>query len=247
MNSRCVSIVALLILLVLAACGQQSSATPAPVKLDMSARVEPEPLAVGEATLIVTLKDAAGSPVDNATLKIHGDMDHEGMSPFDAQASEGTSGEYRVPFEWTMGGGWVITVTAQLSGGGEVSKSFDFFVDAVSSESVINRSNNTADAEVNIAYQPVKEPVILGSGPATITLTTQDGTPITDARIEVTNAMQHDDMDPFMAEGQHSGNGQYAVPLIWSMAGEWVVTVKVTLADGRQLEQTFDQEVSMPG
>jgi hypothetical protein len=146
-----------------------------------------------------------------------------------------------------MGGGWIITVTAQLSGGGEVSKTFDFFVDAVSSESIINRSNDKNDAEVTITYQPVKEPVILGAGPATITLTTEDGAPVTDARIEVTNAMQHEDMASLSAEGEHSGNGQYAVPLIWSMAGEWQVTVKVTLADGRLFEQTFDQEVSMPG
>ncbi len=247
MKLRCARISLLLLLLMLVACGQQNNATPVPVNLDMSARVEPEPPAVGEATLIVTLKDAAGSPVDNAALKIHGDMDHEGMASVDHEVSQSANGEYRVPFEWTMGGGWIITVTAHLPDGGEVIKIFDFFVDAVSSESIINRSSSKNDAEVNITYQPAKEPVILGSGPATITLTTEDGTPVTNARIEVTNAMQHDDMLPMSAEGEHSGNGQYDVPLIWTMAGEWQVTVKVTLADGRQLEQTFDQEVSMPG
>jgi hypothetical protein len=39
------------------------------------------------------------------------------------------------------------------------------------------------------------------------------------------------------------GDGRYTVPLGWTMAGDWQVTVTVTLADGQQVEQTFDQEV----
>jgi hypothetical protein len=30
------------------------------------------------------------------------------------------------------------------------------------------------------------------------------------------------------------------------MAGDWVVTVEITLADGRQFERIFDQEVVVP-
>lgn len=109
--------VALMLLLILAACGQQSTPASTPVNVEMSVRAEPEPLTAGETTLIVTLKDRSGSPVDGATLQVHGDMDHEGMTPVDREASESENGEYRVPFEWAMGGDWIVTVTAQLPDG----------------------------------------------------------------------------------------------------------------------------------
>ena len=127
-------------MLALVGCGQQNVSTSASVEVDMSVRVEPEPLTVGETTLIVTLKDASDAPVDGATLQVHGDMDHEGMASVDREASDSVNGEYRVPFEWTMGGGWIVTITTKLpDSGGEISETFDFFVEAVSSESVINR------------------------------------------------------------------------------------------------------------
>lgn len=236
----------LIFTLLLAACGQQSAPTPTPLQVNLSVRAEPEPLAVGETTLIVTLHDAAGSPIDGATLQVHGDMDHEGMTPVDREASESANGEYRVPFEWTMGGGWLVTVTAQLpNNGGEIAETFDFFVEAVSSESIINRDRSD-DAEISIRYQPDHDPARGGDAEVTVTLADGNGSPITDATVEVTGDMAHEGMMPISGTGEHATNGQYVVPLRWTMAGDWIVTVKVTLADGRQFEQTFEQEVVMP-
>lgn len=133
----------LMFALLTAACGPQSAPPPTPADVDMSLRAEPEPPAVGDATLIVTLKDASGAPVDGAALKAHGDMDHAGMMPVDGETSESAAGEYRVPFKWTMGGGWIVTITAQLpNNGGEITKTFNFFVEAVSGESIVNRQNH---------------------------------------------------------------------------------------------------------
>jgi major membrane immunogen (membrane-anchored lipoprotein) len=242
-----ISVGVMLLALLLAACGPQNEPTPTPPDLDLSVQVEPDPPAVGEATLIITIKDASGSPIDGATLQVHGDMDHEGMMPVDREVSESAGGEYRVPFEWTMGGGWIVTVTAQLpDSGGTVSETFDFFVEAVSSESIINRSRDRDDATINIAYQPDHDPVTGGDSPVTITLTTESGSPITDALVEVVGDMAHAGMMPISATGEHIGDGQYHVPLRWTMAGDWQVTVTVTLADGSIVEESFDQQVVMP-
>lgn len=80
----------------------------------------------------------------------------------------------------------------------------------------------------------------------TITLTDGDDNPVTDALVEVVGEMAHESMIPISGAGEHIQSGQYAVPLHWTMAGDWQVTVKVTLTDGRQFAQTFDQEVVMP-
>lgn len=246
--------------LLLAACGQQVLPTAMPPAVEMNVRVEPEPLAVGASTLIVTLKDAAGTPVDGAKLRVHGDMDHQGMMPVDREISDGANGEYRVPFEWTMGGGWVVTITAQLpDNGGEISQTYNFFVEAVSNQSIISRPGTTKatvaataahstgdESQVHIAYTPDRHPAVGGDAAVTITLTDQHGNPITDATVHITGNMAHHGMLPISGTGQHTVNGQYVVPIRWTMAGDWLVTVKITLANGDQFEQTFDQQVVMP-
>lgn len=247
--------------LILTACGQQNSARTIPVDVEIAVRVEPEPLAVGESTLIVTLTGADGSRIDGARLQVHGNMDHAGMMAVDREVSDSTNGEYRIPFEWSMGGGWVVTVTAQLpNNGGEVSNSFDFFVEAVSSESIINqssgmemtaeptseRSARTDSAQVNITYETEHTPTFTSEANATVTLTNADGNPITDATLEVVGDMAHAGMMSISGKGTHTENGRYTVPLRWTMAGDWQMTVKATLADGRHVEQIFDQSVTMP-
>ncbi|MBN8617480.1 MAG: FixH family protein [Anaerolineae bacterium] len=229
---------------ILAACGQQTTPTATPIPVEISLRAEPEALAVGSTTLIVRVTDLSGTPIDGAVLQVHGDMDHEGMAPIDREVNESVSGDYRVPFEWSMGGGWIVTVTARLpNDGGEVSERFDVFVEAISSESIINRPTSTSVSAINIAYQPDHDPVKYGDAVVMISLTDPDGAPITDAGVTVTGDMGHTGMMPSSGTGEHVGGGQYRVPLRWTMVGEWIVTVSVTLSDGSYIEQVFTQQV----
>ncbi len=240
------------LILFLAACSQQDTPPPTPADVELSLRAEPDRLAVGETTLIVSLKKADGTPIDGAALRIHGDMDHEGMAPVIREVSESVGGEYHVPFEWTMGGGWIVTVTAQLpNNGGEISQTFDFFVEAISSESIINHGHEEAapmgerpaDSDIRIGYQVEPDPARLGDAVITLTVTDAAGAPVADASVEVTADMAHPGMAPVSGVGEHTSDGRYTVPLRWTMAGEWLVHVHVTLADGSQHEQGFPQHV----
>jgi len=131
----------LLALLAIAACGQQSAPTAAATDIQIELAVEPEPPAVGDSTLIVTLTDSNGSPVSGAAVRVEGNMDHAGMEPVIAETGESEGGVYRLPFRWTMGGGWIVTVTAALPDGrGEATETFEMFVEAVSSGSVIRQT-----------------------------------------------------------------------------------------------------------
>ncbi len=233
----------IIITLLLTACGQAATPPAATPNVTLSASVEPQPLAVGEATFIVTLHDASGAPVDGATIHLHGDMDHEGMTPIDRQSSESTNGEYRLPFAWEMGGGWIVTVTATLKDGGTITQDFSYFVDAVSSESIINHSAD-AQSAVTIAYAPESTPVVMGASAVTITVTDAQGAPVNDAQVAITANMAHDGMMPVTGTATAAENGQYRVPLQWSMAGDWNITVTVTLPDGSQSEQVFSQQVA---
>ena len=140
------------VLMAVSACSQQDAPTSVPLDVHISLRAEPEALAVGDSTLIVTLEDEHGAPVDGAALQVHANMDHEGMMLVEGQSNDSANGEYRVPLTWTMGGGWSVTVTAQLpDNGGEASKTFDLFVEAMSSQSVIRQQSSPSHRDMSQA------------------------------------------------------------------------------------------------
>lgn len=96
------------------------------VKVELS--VEPAQPVVGPAQLIVSVTDAGGQPIENATLDIEGNMTHAGMVPVFAQTTGGENGRYTVPFEWTMGGDWFVTVEVTLENGQTISREFPITV-----------------------------------------------------------------------------------------------------------------------
>lgn len=112
-----------LILMTAAGCRQQ---TPTPTSdLNIMLAVEPDPLMVGDATLVITVNDASGAAVNDAKIAVRGDMSHAGMMPVFGEIEGGTDGQYRVPFQWTMAGDWTVEVTVTQANGEKVVKSFD--------------------------------------------------------------------------------------------------------------------------
>ena len=91
---------------------------------NLKMNLEPNPPTTGPGRLVFTLTDSADHPIDNATLNIEGNMTHAGMVPIFAQSSAGPSGQYSVPFEWTMSGDWTVTVQVTLADGHRISQQF---------------------------------------------------------------------------------------------------------------------------
>lgn len=86
--------------------------------------------AVGKGNLIFRVTDTeSGEPVSDAYLSVKGDMAHTGMVPVLSSAKTGTDGKYTVPFEWTMGGDWILTVSVLLPDGSLVERNFNLVVD----------------------------------------------------------------------------------------------------------------------
>lgn len=146
MANRVVLLVLLAVTLVFGAagCGGAAEAEPKASAIKIEFAVEPEAPAVGEGVAVVTLTNSNGQPVDGATVSLHADMDHEGMEPVEAETSTSERGVYRLPVTWTMGGGWLIDVTATLSNGAAKTERFEIFVEAISSGSIV-RQHGHAD------------------------------------------------------------------------------------------------------
>ncbi len=110
--------------LLLAGCRQSAQTTTADIEIDLRAVTR----TTGKTTLIVTLVDASGQPVSAQKVEVRGDMTHAGMQPVLAESSEGDSGVYEVPFEWTMSGDWIVTVKVTMPDGAVGEKRFDLSV-----------------------------------------------------------------------------------------------------------------------
>ncbi|MDJ0756640.1 MAG: copper chaperone PCu(A)C [Ardenticatenaceae bacterium] len=92
---------------------------------DVVMEFEPMSTAVGETMVMVTLKDGDGNSINDASLSVRGDMTHAGMTPVVEEIASGENGVYQVPFEWTMGGDWFVTIDATLADGTVVTRRFE--------------------------------------------------------------------------------------------------------------------------
>lgn len=120
----------IILALSLAACRQSQQTPPQDENaITIDLQVSPEPPITGDATLVITLTDKDGQPVRNAMLEVRGDMTHAGMQPVSAVAEESRpDGIYRVPFQWSMSGDWIVTVNVTLPDGKTAQKTFDLTV-----------------------------------------------------------------------------------------------------------------------
>lgn len=86
--------------------------------LVLSVAISPTPPPMGEARLIISLVDSAGSPVDEALIVVEGNMSHAGMVPVVDTAQAEDPGRYGISdFHFTMAGDWFLDLHATLPDG----------------------------------------------------------------------------------------------------------------------------------
>ena len=120
-----------LALLSLSACARQQDSSPATASRLTIELLPPE---TDAGSLSVRLTGSDGRPVTDAQVSLEGNMNHAGMVPVVAAAvaddADGSAdGVYVVPFEFTMFGDWIVTVSA-VTGDETVTQDFDLSVDA---------------------------------------------------------------------------------------------------------------------
>lgn len=130
-----------LLAVALAGCGGEGDDEQTVVEdVTIMVMVDPDPPAVGDTMLMVSVTDVDGNAITDASVYVYGNMDHEGMEPEEGNADMSMNDMYHVPFHWSMGGGWILDVTVTLPDDRGVAKdTFEFFVEAVSADSVINQ------------------------------------------------------------------------------------------------------------
>lgn len=85
--------------------------------------------------------------------------------------------------------------------------------------------------EVRVSPTPAR----VGAGRVLVTVSDTAGRPAPGATVEVTGVMSHAGMVPVVDTAAEEAPGRYAVPDFgFTMAGDWVLEVRVRLPDGRR-------------
>lgn len=102
----------------LAACG--GSAEPADSRstdeVNIAVETSPNPAAMGDVELILTITDAQGNPIEGATVDVevdHTDMTGMGMN---GAATDQGGGRYSINANFSMSGNWKLTVYVRKDG-----------------------------------------------------------------------------------------------------------------------------------
>jgi hypothetical protein len=93
---------------------------------------------------------------------------------------------------------------------------------------------------VSIEHEIAPWPPRVGKATVTLRVREASGRPLSGARVRLEANMTHAGMRPVFAEARESEPGRYRSELEFTMAGDWVITVRLALPDGRELEREID-------
>lgn len=94
-------------------------------------------------------------------------------------------------------------------------------------------------ASLSVAPDPPR----VGIAQVTVSLRDAAGQPVTGAQVELEGTMSHAGMTPVIAAATEDMPGMYRADLDFTMAGDWIIIVRATLADGR----TWQRQIDLPG
>jgi hypothetical protein len=106
----------LLFTISLPGCGRREARDEAP-ELVVEIQVIPAPPTTGASLLMIQISNGQDAGAGDFSIDVRGDMSHAGMTPVIVNQVKGEEGTFAVPFEWTMAGDWVITISAIMPDG----------------------------------------------------------------------------------------------------------------------------------
>lgn len=101
------------------------------------------------------------------------------------------------------------------------------------------QSQQTGTAVLTIELIAPLNPSLANDREMSLRVTDEAGQPVNDAALDIKGDMTHAGMVPVLANAQNGVGGVYTAPFVWTMTGDWIVTVRATLPDGRWDEAEF--------
>jgi hypothetical protein len=93
---------------------------------------------------------------------------------------------------------------------------------------------------VLIEHQVDPQPPRVGPAAITLRIWNDSGQPVQRASVRLEGNMTHAGMAPSFGDAVEVDPGRYRAPLEFSMGGDWIVLVHITLPNGEKMERQFD-------
>lgn len=90
----------------------------------ISLTTDPDPVRLGKATFLITVKDSTGKPVDNAKVYFDLSMTMMNMGTQNGYATSQGNGIYAAAGSLSMQGPWQVSTKVSMPDGKETSKDF---------------------------------------------------------------------------------------------------------------------------
>ncbi len=94
-----------------------------------------------------------------------------------------------------------------------------------------------AQPDIAFEYKFMPDPPRTGFATFSLRLADAAGKPINGARIDLEGNMSHAGMRPVFSEARELETGRYEAALEFTMRGDWIILVHITLPDGRRLQK----------
>jgi hypothetical protein len=102
------------------------------------------------------------------------------------------------------------------------------------------RHTSDSSQDISIQEEIAPHPVRVGEAVVSVQLSDRAAVPIAKASIMVEAEMNHPGMAPYFKAVTETAPGHYQAPISFDMAGDWVVLLHITLADGKKMERQMD-------
>ena len=102
------------------------------------------------------------------------------------------------------------------------------------------RQQQDKTSDLTFAHEISPQPPRVGNVTITLNVKQTSGAPVAGGHLALEGNMSHAGMVPVFAEAKELEPGHYQSVLDLSMAGDWNITVHVTLSDNRKLDHEFE-------
>ena len=99
---------------------------------------------------------------------------------------------------------------------------------------------SASSSDISIEHEIAPLPTRVGAASIKLKLKDKDGKPLGGARVELEGNMTHPGMSPVKGETRETAPGEYGGTLQFTMAGDWIILVNVTLADGQRVQHQIE-------
>jgi YtkA-like protein len=108
-----------------------------------------------------------------------------------------------------------------------------------------NKATESAP-EIVVEHEIAPYPPKVGQATVTLKLFGSGGVPQSEAQVSLEANMSHAGMRPVIGEAKEVGPGRYQAPVEFTMRGDWIILIHITLPDGRKLQRQIEIKAVQP-